>query len=260
MTDDQMVSTIEWIQERLEEIETVLKQLDQEVASYLQWMAANGYAEKTIESYAQELHRFKVFVRQKKDTIENSFTHQGLREFKRVYPTARTHAIRGLSCYLYEQSKISRHLRMKELIDLPQIYEDYLIYQQKTHQASHRQLMHIRTVLVALHRFLEKHQIRLRTLNIEKIDAFLDEYLANYKERTCAIYRSRLKGFLRYLFYERKRLSTNLASLIVGAPQFAKAKPPNFLRSDDLQRLFAGLKWDMTVSNLRENIFMYIES
>lgn len=242
MTDDQIMPTIEWIQKRLGEFETVLKPLDQAVEGYLKWMAANGYAEQTLKSYAQELHRFKLFVRQKKGTIENSFTHDVLRQFKRLNPTSRTHAIRGLSCYLHEQGKIRRHLRMKEQIDLPQIYEDYLIYQQKTHQASHRKLMHIRTVLVALHGFLERHQIRLSTLNIEKIDGFLSEYLANYKQRTCAIYRSRLRGFLRYLFYERKLLSRNLAPLIVGAPQFAKAKPPNFLRPDELQRLFGGLK------------------
>ena len=213
------------------------------IDGYLQWMAENGYAENTLKGYAQELKRFKLFVAKRKRSIGNIFTHNVLRGFKRVYPTSRGHAIRGLSCYLHEQGQISRHLRMKEQIDLPQIYEDYLTYQQKTHQADHRKRMHIRTVLVALHTFLEKHQIRLRTLTIEKIDGFLSEYLANYKERTCAIYRSRLRGFLRYLFYERKLLSRNLAPLIIGVPQFAKAKPPHFLRSDELQRLFTGLKF-----------------
>jgi site-specific recombinase XerD len=227
-----MIATIEWIE----------TQLDQAIDGYLQWMAENGYAENTVKGYVHELHRFKLFVEKKKRTLKNSFTHEVLRGFNRVYPTSRGHAIRGLSHYLHEQGKISRHLRMKELIDLPQIYEDYLIYQQKTHQASHRKRMHIRTVLVALHTFLEKHRIGLRTLTIEKIDGFLSEYLANYKEQTCAIYRSRLRGFLRYLFYERKLLSRNLAPLIIGAPQFTKAKPPNFLRSDELQRLFTGLK------------------
>ncbi len=228
-----MIATIEWIE----------RQLDQAIDGYLQWMAENGYAENTVKRYAHELNRFKLFVEKRKRSIENIFTHNVLRGFNRVYPTSRGHAIRGLSCYLHEQGQISRHLRMKEQIDLPQIYEDYLTYQQKTHQADHRKWMHIRTVLVALHTFLEKHQIRLSTLTIAKIDRFLSEYLANYKERTCAIYRSRLRGFLRYLFYERKLLPRNLAPLIVGAPQFARAKPPHFLRPDELRRLFAGLKF-----------------
>lgn len=63
-----------------------------------------------------------------------------------------------------------------------------------------------------------------------------------YKENTCRSYRSYLRGFLRYLFHERKLLSTDLAPLIVGAPQFSKAKPPNFLRPHELKKLFAGLK------------------
>ena len=165
-----------------------------------------------------------------------------LRQFLRFNPTCRGHAIRGLSRYLYQQGKISRHLKMKKLVDLPQVYEDYLDYQQKTHQASERRRMHIRTVLVALHRYLENHHIRLKTVTIEKIDAFLAEYLAPYKARTCAIYRSRLRGFLRYLYFERNLIAANLAPLIVGAPQFSKNKPPKFLRPDELKRLFAGLK------------------
>jgi len=228
--------TTEWIETQMDD--------------YLQWMAENGYVENTVKRYAQELNRFKLFVAKRKGSIENILTHAVFRGFKRVYPTSRGHAIRGLSRYLHEQGQISRHLRMKEPIDLPQIYEDYLIYQQKTHQADHRKRMHIRTVLVALHTFLEKHRIRLHTLTIAKIDGFLSEYLENYKERTCAIYRSRLRGFLRYLFYERKLFSRNLAPLIVGTPQFARAKPPHFLRSDELQRLFGGLKFS-SPSDLR---------
>jgi len=166
-----------------------------------------------------------------------------LRQFKNSERSHPIHAVTGLSRYLFEQGKIARHLGMKyPSVKLPQIYEDYLFYHQKTRQASHRKLKHIKVVLIAFHKFLEKHHIRLRTLTIQKIDAFLSEYLADYKENTCRVYRSHLRGFLRYLFYERKLLSTDLAPLIVGAPQFSKAKPPNFLRPHELKRLFASLK------------------
>jgi site-specific recombinase XerD len=212
------------------------------IEKYLQWMAQNGYSEKAIEEHGQELDHFKMFVGQKNRAIEHCFTHKTLRRFKRAYPTAPVRAIRGLSGYLYKQGIISRNLRMKEVTDLPQTYEDYLAYQQKYHQASYRRLMQIRTALAALHQHLEKHQIRLKAVTIEKLDAFLAEYLAPYKAQTCATYRSCLRGFLRYLHFERNLLSTNLAPLIVGAPQFAKNKPPKFLRPDELQRLFAGLK------------------
>jgi site-specific recombinase XerD len=242
MSDGKSIATRKLIEAKLEAFETVAGKLNQAIADYLQWMAANGYSEISQKKYAQELMQFKLFVKQRKCAFESIFRHDVLRAFKKANPTTPAHAIRGLSRYLYEQGNISCHLRMKELSVLPQIYEDYLLYQQKTHQASHRKLMHIRTVLAALHRFLESHRITLSSLTIEKMDAFLAEYLAPYKERTCTTYRSRLRGFLRYLFFERKLLSTNLAPLIVGAPQFAKSKPPNFLRPDALQRLFGGLK------------------
>ncbi len=257
MTADKTIATFESIDGQLEEIETVARRLDDAIEGYLQWMAANRYAKNTLKEYGQELNQFKLYIKHRKCTFEDIFTHDVLCRFKKVNPTTRAHAIRGLSRYLYEQGSISRHLRMKDQIVLPQIYEDYLIYQQKTHQACHRKLMHSRTVLIALHAFVEKHRIRLGTLSIEKIDAFLAEYLANYKEQTCVIYRSRLRGFLRYLFHERKLLPSNLAPLIVGAPRFSKAKPPFFLRPSELEKLFAGLKFSSD-SDLRTYAMVHL--
>jgi integrase/recombinase XerD len=140
---------------------------------------------------------------------------------------------------------------------LDRTIEDYLIYQGKTHQTSHRQLRQIRTVLAALHAFVEKHHIKLGNLTIETLDAFLAKYLASYKESTCANYRSCLRGFLSYLFHERKLLSTNLAPLIAGAPRFSKAKPPYFLRPHELKRLFAGLKFS-SESDLRTYAIVHL--
>jgi len=140
---------------------------------------------------------------------------------------------------------------------LGQSIEDYLIYQHKTHQTSHRQLRQIRTVLAALHVFVEKHHIKLGNLTIETLDAFLAEYLAHYKEKTCVAYRSCLRGFLNYLFHERKLVSTNLAPLIVGAPRFSKAKPPYFLRPHELKRLFTGLKLT-SASDLRTYAMVHL--
>jgi len=240
------------------EIEVGEEKLDQAIDDYLQWMAANAYAQKTLKDYAQELNRFRSFIRNRRCSFEDMFTHDRLRRFKKINPTARTHAIRGLSRYLYEQGKLSRHLGMKEhLVDLPEIYEDYLTYQKKTHQASHHKLVHIRTVLVALHVFLEKHQIKIRNLTIEKIDTFLADYLAGYKENTCIAYRDRLRGFLRYLFDERKVLSSNLAPLVVGPPRFTQTKPPNYLRPHELKRLFGGLKLS-SASDLRTYAMVHL--
>jgi len=255
---DKTTATIERIQGRLKEIESVVDVLDQAIESYLHWMGENGYAKRTREEYMHTLRQFKLFIKQRKCTFEEIFTHDTLSRFRKIKRAMRTHAITGLSRYLFEQGKIVRHLRMKDqMVNLPQIYQDYLIYHQKTHQASDRKLKHIKIVLIALHEFLEKHRIRLRTLTIEKIDAFLSEYLANYKENTCVAYRSRLRGFLRYLFLERKLLPSNMAPLIVGAPRFCKAKPPKFLRPSELKSMFAGLKLS-SASDLRTYAMVHL--
>ncbi len=255
---DETTATIERIQERLKEIESVVDVLDQAIESYLHWMGENGYAKRTRKEYVRTLRQFKLFIKQRKCTFKAIFTHDTLSRFRTIKRETRTHAITGLSRYLFEQGKITRHLRMKDqMVNLPQIYQDYLIYHQKTHQASDRKLKHIKIVLIALHEFLEKHRIRLRTLTIEKIDVFLSEYLANYKENTCVAYRSRLRGFLRYLFYERKLMPSNMAPLIVGAPRFSKAKPPNFLRPHELKSMFAGLKLS-SASDLRTYAMVHL--
>ena len=243
MIDDKTISTIEWTDERLMEIESVVNALDQAIKDYLQWMTKNGYAKSTRKEYARVLRWFKLFIIQRKCLWDEIFTQELLRQFKKSERPHPIHAVIGLSRYLFKQGKIGRHLGMKDQsVNLPQIYDDYLFYHQKTYQSSDRKLKHIKVVLIAFHEFLEKHRIRLRILTIEKIDVFLSEYLADYKENTCRAYRSHLRGFLRYLFHERKLLSTDLAPLIVGAPQFSKAKPPSFLRPHELTRLFAGLK------------------
>ena len=243
MIHDNTISSIEKIEEWLKEMESVIKVLDQAIEDYLQWMAENGYAKSTRKEYARELVGFKLFIKKQKCLWDEIFTQEMLRQFKNSENSHPIHAVTGLSRYLFEQGKIARHLGMRyPSVKLPRIYEDYLICHQKTRQASDRKLKHIKVVLIAFHKFLEKHHIKLHTLTIEKIDGFLSEYLAEYKENSCRAYRSHLRGFLRYLFHERKLLSTDLAPLIVGPPQFSRAKPPNFLRPHELKKLFAGLK------------------
>ena len=66
MIDAKMMLTIEKIERRLKEIEKVVKELDQAVDGYLQWMVESGYARSTREAYARGLKQFSVFIKQKK--------------------------------------------------------------------------------------------------------------------------------------------------------------------------------------------------
>ena len=59
---------------------------------------------------------------------------------------------------------------------------------------------------------------------------------------TRRLYRHHVRGFLKYLYAERKFIKKDLAPLLVGAPLFAQKKPPKFLRPREVQKLFASLK------------------
>ena len=64
---------------------------------------------------------------------------------------------------------------------------------------------------------------------------------------TLGTYRYLVRGFLKYLYEERKIIRKDLAPLLVGAPLFAHKKPPRFLRPQEIQKLFSNLKLSTSV-------------
>jgi site-specific recombinase XerD len=64
----------------------------------------------------------------------------------------------------------------------------------------------------------------------------------NVGHNTKKLYRGCLRGFLRYLYQERKILKKNLAALLVTTPLYGRSKPPKFLRPREIRKLFATLK------------------
>jgi site-specific recombinase XerD len=81
-------------------------------------------------------------------------------------------------------------------------------------------------------------------ITIEQIDTFLAGYNAGFKPATCRNHRSYLRGFLKYLYYDRQILKRDLAVLLIGAPNFAKANPPKFLPLRQVKQLFGMLSVD----------------
>ena len=241
MIDDKIISTIEKIEERLEEIETVVKELDQAIEGYHQWMAENRYTKGTREAYARRLKQFRSFIKQRKCTFEEIFTDDTLRQFKKTGISYQLHAIYGLSRYLFDRKKIPQPLSPKGLsIALPKIYEDYLFYYQQQGQWADGNIRRIRRVLCAFDDYLHKQQIDLFRLAIEDVDGFLAQFLAVFKPATGRVYRSSMRGFLTYLYQERKIIKRDLASFIVAPRHYGLAKPPKFLRPKEIQKLFAG--------------------
>ncbi|UCH00096.1 MAG: tyrosine-type recombinase/integrase [Deltaproteobacteria bacterium] len=128
----------------------------------------------------------------------------------------------------------------KKHIPLPEIYEQYLFYQQQSLQISQNTRRRVRRVLVLFHGYLETNQIELSRLKIDHLDAFISGF--KVKQSSLRVYRSHLRGFLKYLYHEKGIIKKDLATLLVGPRQFAKQKPPKFLRPEEVLKLFASLE------------------
>jgi len=128
----------------------------------------------------------------------------------------------------------------KDQSRLPDIYEQYFLYLAHTREISQSQITTAKRVLVSLHGYLESHKLRLSRLKIEHLDAFMGEF--KVAKTTLRIYRSYVRGFLKYLYAERKIIKKDLAPLLIGPPLFAQIKPPKFLRPQEIQKLFSSLK------------------
>jgi integrase/recombinase XerD len=217
-------------------MKTTIKKLKQAVDDYLLWMISSGYADATIKNYERILNHFVDFIAYHKISWDQIFSSKNLHGFDQS-TKAELAAVRGLCRYLVKQKIIIAPVE-KEKYLLPTVYEQYLNYYATTRQVGNRRIKSIRRVLSAFDDYLENKKIKLAALTIEDIDAFFADFNANFSQSTCKVYRSIVRGFLSYLFHQRQILKRDLAPLVVGAPIFARAKPPTFLRADELKRLF----------------------
>jgi len=227
----------------------VYQLLKQAIADYLQWMKSVGYTRNTRENYQAQLNQFLCFSKNTTISWQQLFTSNSLDYFKKITEQSSVPAINGLSRYLFCQGKIPKPFSDRPPpIDLPKIYEDYLSYQQTHQQATARQISIIKRVLVAFNQYLQPQNIDLGSLKIEQVDAFLAQFLAPFAAGSCRIYRCNLRGFLTYLHHQRNIIKRDLAPFVVGRREYAQAKPPNFLRPQEIRKLFAGL----TISNVSD--------
>ena len=192
--------------------------------------------------YTRILTDFLLYVIHKGITWKEVFTFDTLDEFQRYsgYKGA-SPALRALSDYLSKQGRIDQSLRnSRPKHQLPDIYEDYLLYHKQSLQVSQSTSIQVRRILVCFHEYMEKHSIDLSNLKLEHLDAFLAKF--RVVRSTRKTYRHLLRGFLKYLYHERGIIKKDLARLLVGPPMFAQPKPPKFLRPEEVTRLFSSLK------------------
>lgn len=231
--------------------------LEQAVRDYLLWMIDRGYTHQTWLLYERLLGHFSVFINQQSIAWENIFTFETMKAFQKKCKLNRVSmAIRGLARYLHAQQRIPLPLK-KQPRKLPRIYEEYLCYYSKTRQAGPEKTPGIRRVLTALHDYLTRDKIQLTNVRIEHLDDVLSEHNAGLTPEIRRTRRSWLRGFLRYLYQVRGILPKDLASLVVGAPQYAHSKPPKFLRPHEVQQLFHSIE-PGTPRELRTNAMLHL--
>lgn len=219
--------------------------LKEAIRDYLQWMRSMQRRGSTkLIRYGLVLIDFIDFLKEENVLWEDIFTLDTLKEFRKyTFTNNPSDAIRGLSLYLFENGRIPQPLQSPSYqIDLPEIYEQYLINYEQSREVPYNQIKGIRKVLTSLYEFLERLHIELSGIETEHIEAFMAECHKRLAPVTCKVYRFYLRGFLKYLYHERKILSEDLAPLLVRACFFDKAKSARFLQHQELQKLFSSLE------------------
>jgi site-specific recombinase XerD len=227
---------------------SVVFRLSRAIEDYLTWMPSVRYSPGSCHQHRMQLEAFLDFVKNSELVWQQVFAGATRERFKKRNHLSTTAALNGLSRYLAQQGQIKTPLsRRTQPRQLAGIYEDYLNWRQDDGESSPRQLNPIGRVLAALDDYLKQHDIDLSRLRIEQLDGFMAEFCRPLAVGSCRHYRSLLRGFLSYL-HQRGIIKKNLAPLLIGAPQFAMAKPPKFLRPAEVQKLLESLP----VSTARE--------
>ena len=198
------------------------------------------------EHVGQILIDFLIFSIHKDIAWKHMFTFDTFREFRKHTGLKGTcPALMSLSVYLHEKGRIDQPLEIPHYqVQLPDIYEHYLLYLQQTKEVPNRHITASRRVLASLHAYLENQKIALSALKIEHLDAFLGEFNKPLATNSRKTYLYRLRDFLKYLYYERRVVSKDLAPLLKGPLLFSQSQPPKFLRPGEIQQLFASLTLD----------------
>ena len=221
---------------------SAVPRLTRTIADYLQWMKSVNYTSASQHLHRVQLELFLDFVKNRHFHWQQLFSIKTREHFKNTSGLCTTAAVNALSRYLVEKGQIKMPLPQHPAPrKLAGIFEEYLHFRQDSRQTNTRQLNAIRRVLSALCDYFNQHGITPARLRIEDLDAFMAEFCQPFLPGTCRNYRTIVRGFLTYLYQQRGILKKDLAPLLIGAVEFAKAKPPKFLRPHEVQQLFESL-------------------
>jgi integrase/recombinase XerD len=220
------------------------RMLMEAILDYMGWVKSVEQQKDTPSHlrYTRILTDFLIYVIHQGMAWDKMFTFETLEAFRAYSGYKGTFsALRALSDYLFTQGRIDQPFQVsKPDSTLPDMYEHYLLYLSQSLQPSTGYIRQTRRIISLLHGYLQRHNIKLPSLKIEHLDAFMATFKVS--QNTRRIYRYHLRGFLKYLYHERRIIKRDLAPLLVGPPMFAHSKLPKFLRPQQVQKLFASLK------------------
>jgi integrase/recombinase XerD len=217
--------------------------LREAILDYMRWVKSVEDARGSRSSlrYTRILIDFLIYVIHNDIAWKEMFTSdmaEAFRSYSGYKGSSR--AIKALSDYLLSQGRIDQPMAIpKPQAHLPDIYENYLLYHEQMLQVGSNHLRQVRRVIATFHAYLNRHHIVLSALNIEHLDAFMGEFDSALSTRR--VYRSCLRGFLKYLYHEKEIIRKDLAPLLIGPPLFARSTLPKCLRPQQVQKLFASL-------------------
>jgi len=242
-------------QERQDQSTGTAQLPQQAVLEYLAWMQTSGYAPSGFKTSERVLGKFLAFAAKRHIALDNLFTWETLSAYQGRRPSTETNrVIKNCARYLFEQKKIPRPLQTN-YYHLPAIYGQYIEAYARSHKGP---CITLCRVLYGLQQYLAKSNTALSRMGIEQVDACLSKLTARCARSTGRLYRNYVRGFLRYL-YQHKIVSRDLAPLVVSPPQFDRANPPKFLRSEELKHLFDSLGQQLsTAGQLRTYAMVHL--
>ena len=212
---------------------------------------------RKVVRHTEILVDFLIYAIKEEIAFKDMFTFDTFIKFKKTTGVKKAaHALIGISGYLHDNGRIPAPLQIPNYqIQLPDIYEQYFCYLEQARAVAKGSIRGTRRVLAFSHEYLETNKIDLSALKIQHLDAFMAEF--KVAPNTRRVYLQHLRGFLKYLYYDRKILKTDLASLLTQAPIFDQVKPPKFLRPQEVETLFSSLQLS-TDTDVRTCAMVYL--
>jgi integrase/recombinase XerD len=152
------------------------------------------------------------------------------------------------------QYEIPEFLKKTKQDILPNKIEQYLDFYRELN--SEGVVQGARKTFSVFNRYLQESNISLCKISIGQVDQFLAIYNKGYAPGTCRTHRSYLRKFFKHLYLEGY-IKKDIAPLIISPPEFARSKPPKFLRPEEIQKLFNSLDLSFT-RDLRTNATMHL--